>query len=122
MSTTVAQRKRTKGWRKPEGSVCVDRSTMWGNPFKIGEEIVADDDEYGLIVWTPDTRHVAVTLFLRWLDGLTDVHDGDERRQWILDHVHELRGKTLLCWCPQPGPCHAHVLAGMADTKREVAA
>lgn len=27
------QRKRTKGYRLPEGAVCVDRSTKWGNPF-----------------------------------------------------------------------------------------
>ena len=28
------QRKRTKGWRKPDGAVCVTRPGRWGNPFK----------------------------------------------------------------------------------------
>lgn len=116
--TTVQQRHRTKGWRKPEGSVVVDRTSRWGNPFRVGEEIAATDEEYGLVVWIPQNAHDAVTLFARWLDGVTDLGD-DDRREWILDHVHELAGKTLLCWCPQPGPCHAHVLAELADTRRQ---
>jgi hypothetical protein len=27
------QHKRTRGWRKPPGGVCYDRSSRWGNPF-----------------------------------------------------------------------------------------
>ncbi|WP_402465698.1 DUF4326 domain-containing protein [Isoptericola aurantiacus] len=30
------QLRRTKGWRKPEGTVNVARPTKWGNPFTIG--------------------------------------------------------------------------------------
>jgi hypothetical protein len=30
------QLKRTKGWRMPPNSVKVDRSTQWGNPFRVG--------------------------------------------------------------------------------------
>lgn len=30
------QRKRTKGWRMPEGAVSVCRPGIWGNPFKPG--------------------------------------------------------------------------------------
>ena len=29
------QRKRTKGWRMPEGAVYVGRGSRWGNPFKL---------------------------------------------------------------------------------------
>ena len=28
------QRKRTKGWRMPEGAVYVGRGSRWGNPFR----------------------------------------------------------------------------------------
>lgn len=31
------QRKRSRGWRLPEGAVIVDRSTVWGNPFIPGK-------------------------------------------------------------------------------------
>ena len=30
------QRKRTKGWRMPEGAVYVGRGTKWGNPYPVG--------------------------------------------------------------------------------------
>lgn len=30
------QRKRSKGWRMPEGAIYVGRPTKWGNPFKVG--------------------------------------------------------------------------------------
>jgi len=37
MSPVRVQRKRTKGWRMPEGAVYVGRGSRWGNPFKVGE-------------------------------------------------------------------------------------
>jgi hypothetical protein len=33
MSPQRIQRKRTKGWRMPEGAVYVGRGSYWGNPF-----------------------------------------------------------------------------------------
>jgi Domain of unknown function (DUF4326) len=46
------QRRRTAGWHKPTGSVIVDRTSRWGNPFAVGrpagplapnpDEVVAD--------------------------------------------------------------------------------
>ncbi|SFF27693.1 DUF4326 domain-containing protein [Nitrosomonas sp. Nm166] len=32
------QLKRVKGWRMPENTVKVDRTTKWGNPFAPGRE------------------------------------------------------------------------------------
>lgn len=32
------QRRRTKGWRKPEGAVCVTRPGAYGNPYRAGRE------------------------------------------------------------------------------------
>ncbi len=40
MSPQRIQRKRTKGWRMPEGAVYVGRPTKWGNPY-LGEGAVA---------------------------------------------------------------------------------
>ena len=38
MNTSIAkpkriQRRRTKGWRMPEGAIYVGRPTKWGNPY-----------------------------------------------------------------------------------------
>lgn len=91
----VIQLRRRKGWRKPEGAVVVARPSRWGNPFTVGEDAA--------------NRGEAVAKFEAWVQG------DDPRAQWIREHVHELDGRTLACWCPQPGPCHALVLARMAD-------
>ena len=91
----VIQLSRRKGWRKPDGVVVVARPTRWGNPFTVGVD--------------GDDRAEAVAKFEAWVRG------DDPRAVWIREHVHELAGRTLACWCPQPGPCHALVLARMAE-------
>jgi hypothetical protein len=90
----VVQLSRRKGWRKPDDVVVVARPTKWGNPFPFGDD---------------RTRAEAVERYREWVQG------DDPEAVWIRDHVHELAGKRLACWCPQPGPCHALVLAELAD-------
>lgn len=43
------RQRRAKGWRKPEGAVCVGRPTRWGNPF------VYRDKALGLVRYRPET-------------------------------------------------------------------
>jgi hypothetical protein len=100
----VVQLSRRRGWRKPDGVVVVARPTKWGNPFAVGQAVDTPDGPV-----TPQDRAESVALFADWVQG------DDPRAAWIRDHVHELSGRTLACWCPQPGPCHALVLAELAD-------
>ena len=94
------QRKRTKGWKMPAGSVYVGRPTKWGNPFGVHK------DEGG--------RSAATSLFTMWLVG--DFPNTETiKREWIFDHLEELRGKDLVCWCPLDEPCHAVVLLKLAN-------
>ena len=79
------QRKRTKGWRKPEGSICVSRPSKWGNPFPVVKE----------------KPLLAVARFEVYV--LPDLD------------VSELKGQVLLCWCREDQPCHADVLAWAAN-------
>ena len=83
-----------------------DANLHYGNPFsdKPGNKAdvrVASRDE-------------AVARFASWLDGTTDHDVNPERRAWILDHLPELRGKVLGCWCA-PQACHGDVLARLAN-------
>ncbi|MEV8023376.1 DUF4326 domain-containing protein [Microbacterium sp. NPDC080220] len=102
------QQRRTKGWRKPENTVIVSRSSQWGNPFRVGQSVrrgvyeFTDDDSY---VFVKDRAH-AVALYREWLVGRADV------RARIL---RNLRGKNLACWCPEGEPCHADVLLEIAN-------
>lgn len=101
------QLSRKKGWRMPENTVKVDRSTKWGNPFPIGEAgplgRVAPDREGSVGFF----RQMMVDPELRAAAGYpTD--------------LSQLRGKNLACWCPlpkagEPDCCHAAVLIEVAN-------
>ena len=136
------QRKRTKGWRMPEGAVYVGRPTKWGNPFAVVPEpnhpswagprfysVQTPDGE----LWSPSPsgqpifgkgaaesahRHraseLAVELFSMAVDPAAS---SDDLRDYplIADMERELRGKDLACWCPLDQPCHADVLLDLAN-------
>jgi len=102
------QLRRTKGWRMPENTVKVDRSTRWGNPFPVGSELRIPGHK-PLIV----DAELSVVLF----------------RAWIRPHQHNdwvtmLRGKNLACWCKlpdqgKPDICHAAVLIEIANAEHQ---
>ena len=72
---------------------------IWGNPFTIQRK--------GTSV-TPEEREDVVKRHRDWL------HAPEQEGLRELARV-QLRGKTLGCWCPQPGPCHGHNLVEVAD-------
>jgi hypothetical protein len=121
MVTTEApkriQRKRTKGWRMPEGAVYVGRGTIFGNPFPING---IQDRAMALERYTN-------MLFDRGEEGrVMDLY-----RQRLLVNLHRIQGKDVACWCPLCAahadglpmgvsceacpPCHADVLLAIAN-------
>lgn len=94
------QRKRTKGWKMPDGAVYVGRPTIFGNPF---------------IVSADRSAASATNLFRQWLDGSKGTGGGGLRRMNVLLRLDELRGKDLACFCPLDQPCHADVLLELAN-------
>jgi hypothetical protein len=97
MTPQRVQLKRTKGWRMPPDTVKVDRTTRWGNRYRVG----------GLIWRTK---------------GFGKVKDAAEAveafRRLEVPHMHDvaqLRGKNLACWCKPGEPCHADVLLEVAN-------
>lgn len=121
------QRKRTKGWKMPQNTICVTRPTIFGNPFHASS--------FG--------RAWAVELHTRWLDGAPFSGLGEEalnhlawfNGDWAIGRFAELRGvawtewwrvvgdlvverlpgENLACWCPLDQPCHADVLLALAN-------
>ncbi|GAA0637598.1 DUF4326 domain-containing protein [Streptomyces thermocarboxydovorans] len=116
---TRIQRRRTKGWRKPEGAVYVGRGTRFGNPARIAP---ANDHNSGLLViWEPngmpvgtwpadgrEARRYATELYRFWI---TQPEQADTLRMFR----ELLRGRDLMCWCPPDEPCHADVLLALAN-------
>ena len=115
MKPVRIQRKREAGWTKPKGAVYVGRPSVYGNPF--APKIIPG--------WATMTRQIAVDEYRRWLlhrHGTT-MKDG-QIVCWCFQHgsrdtvwgmIPELRGKDLMCWCPETQPCHADVLLELAN-------
>ena len=96
------QRKRTKGWRMPEGAVYVGRPTRWGNPWQV-------DPTRATIPARNQYRSTA-TECVRLFRDLVEV------QEWDLSALH---GRDLACWCPLDQPCHADVLLELANRHLE---
>lgn len=102
------QRKRTKGYKLPENTKCVNRGTKWGNPYKVlfedGVWCVKDDE--GNYWGKPynnkdDAARKAVECYSGWIDGQIGLKKLD---------LNELKGKNLACFCSLSAPCHADYL------------
>jgi hypothetical protein len=73
-------------WAQAEGLLAkIDRTTIWGNPFKIGEPPEGDGDR----------QTVIAAYHNHYLP----------HRPSLLARLDELQGKALGCWCA-PEPCH----------------
>ena len=96
------QRKRTKGWRMPEGAVYVGRPSRYGNPWVVAAQRrtwlaeAAHRHPYavhnpvertylGTFVSEERARYWATQAFRRDFDG----------------DLEPLRGHDLVCWCPE---------------------
>lgn len=99
------QRKRSKGWRLPDGAAIVDRMTKWGNPFIVnpGYKPGSGNPQFGMNVPTVEDAIECYRLYV-----LCQIECG------VLD-INELRGKDLACWCKIGQPCHADVLLEIAN-------
>jgi hypothetical protein len=110
------QLSRAKGWRMPENTVKVDRTTKWGNPLIVGKH---------------GTREECVKWLALAINGYTVISLGkDEDGSYIADKLiayrkHLLRnwrhlaGKNLACWCPLSAPCHVDLLLEAVHTLAE---
>ena len=108
------QRKRTKGWRKPENTVDVTRGSSWGNPFYVG-----DPDPKRGFDRACGTAEEAVKRYADYMIPYTG-HSKD-LQSYLISEAHiteivgQLRGKNLMCWCKEGEPCHGDWLLEIAN-------
>jgi hypothetical protein len=69
--------------------VYIGRPSKWGNKFVIEKD---------------GTREEVIEKYREWLLQQKD----------LMDDLHELKGKTLGCWC-SPQACHGDVLSELAN-------
>ena len=97
---TRIQRKRTRGWRPPEGTKYVGRGTQWGNPY------------------TASSSNFPIESFRIWVDAFLASHGEDDLRKWLKPLMS---ARHLSCWCPLDQPCHADVLVELCTRLRAAA-
>jgi len=89
------QRSRKRGTRKPEGGICCDRSSRWGNEFD----------------WRKWPR-----TSCRHVRNRADVRPANRTAKEVIDDVRaNLSGKPLGCYCPLDQPCHVDVLVKIVN-------
>ena len=82
--------------KKEPFDVYIGRPSKWGNPFSHKEGTAAE--------FKVDSRKQAIEKFEEYLIS----------NKSLQSDLHELKGKTLGCWC-YPKSCHGDILAKWAD-------
>lgn len=104
------QRRRTPGYRLPEGVVYVGRGSRWGNPYVVHRHSAACDTG-DCSEWAVKNREQAVTEYrhavLYPVQGQPRVPSVEEIREG-------LASRDLACWCPLDVECHGDVLLRIA--------
>lgn len=131
------QRRRTAGWRTPDGAIYIGRPTRWGNPidFRAGEYCWLALS-YGCRADAAGRREASVKAYREWVSAPPGLVTAEYERGFSfgtsermvahrprikvgrapsLDEIRTLRGKTLACFCPLGAPCHADVLLEIAN-------
>ena len=75
--------------KREKFDVYIGRPSRWGNPFAIGKDGARSD---------------VIAKYRAWILSQPE----------LLDHIGELKNKTLGCWC-HPQACHGDVLAELAE-------
>ena len=82
--TTIVNMRDTEQWDQ-----CIDRRTIFGNPFKIGKDY--------------STREESIAEYKAMFSRLI------KNSKSFKEQVLALKGKRLGCWC-KPKPCHGDVI------------
>jgi len=76
--------------------VFIGRPSKWGNPFSHREGTAAE--------FKVHSRDEAIAKFKEWIKSQPE----------LLDSLHELKGKTLGCYC-KPKKCHGDIIVAMVN-------
>jgi hypothetical protein len=80
----------------PADAIYIGRGSKWGNPFSHMTGTKA--------TYLVSSREEAISRYRDWVT----------RKPELMAALHELRGRTLVCFC-KPKGCHGDVLADLAD-------
>lgn len=107
MKPERVQLKRVAGWRMPPSTIKVDRTTPWGNWYRVGVDGTAAEcvAKYRADV----VAAMAQFRVARWK------HKDCQGARFVAAHLRDIRGLNLACWCRPGDPCHGEVLLELAN-------
>ena len=119
------QRKRTKGWRMPDGAVYVGRTAgAWAqfkpfaNPFRIGGLFKIGTPGQTGFSWLeamPGYEDQTFTKVESAEQAVEMFREYRRRYPYSAEEVEPIKGRDLACWCALDSPCHADVLLEIAN-------
>lgn len=86
--------------KKHKYDTYIGRPSKWGNPY------THKQDGKTLAKYVVNTREDAIVAYKVWIT------EGEGR--YLLNDLHELKNKTLGCWC-KPKSCHGDVLKELVE-------
>ena len=86
--------------KKEPYDIYIGRPSKWGNPFSHIQ------DGKTIAKYIVSSREEAIESYRLWIT------EGDGK--YLLNDLHELKGKTLGCWC-KPKSCHGDILCELIN-------
>jgi hypothetical protein len=90
--------------KKEPYTVLIDRTTKFGNPFRIGPDCSREESIRKHLEWLLDPKRIVIEKF---------------DNQLVMDNIHLLKGQVLGCWC-KPLPCHGDNLVYLIELLEEI--
>lgn len=84
--------------KKDDFDILIDRTSKWGNPYSHKENTLAK--------YKVSSRKESIEKYREW------IAKGEGR--YLLKDLHELKDKTLGCWC-KPSGCHGDILVDLIN-------
>ncbi len=115
------QRKRTKGWKMPQNTLCATRPGKFGNPFRVGVYVKIGDGKSGFNYLICREEKYAGPGYVYIDSAETAVHLFREYRRrypFSPEEVQMIRNADhVACFCNLGSPCHVDVLLEIANSE-----
>lgn len=85
--------------KKEPFDIYIGRPSKWGNPFS--------SKNWASSEFKVNSRKESIEKHKKWIT------EGDGK--YLLDDIHELKGKVLGCWCNSNQSCHGDILVELAN-------
>lgn len=112
------QRKRTKGFRLPPNTKCINRGTDWGNPYRVKQSKAKSKwyvvNPFNVVLIIRDTKEEALEECLYMYRAYVHRRINNGTLQ-----LSDFDGyENIACFCPTDQPCHGDEIIKLLNNKK----